>query len=218
MQRKRLGRTGLKVTEICMGTMTFGNQASEATAHAILDRALETGVNFIDTADIYPIPGAVKTAGRTEEVIGRWLKGKRQRVVLATKRGGLRWAGAQRRGVVQPAHPRRHRREPPPAADGLCRSLPDPLARHSDPAGGDRAGAARFGVLGQSAIRRLLQLRGVAPLQGALDKRFPLALSRFESVQPQYNLLSRGIERELLPLCAEESVGVMTYSPLAGVS
>ena len=85
MQLKRLGRTGLKVTEICMGTMTFGNQAPEEVAHAILDRALEAGVNFIDTADIYPVPGSVKTAGRTEEVVGRWLTDKRQRVGLATK-------------------------------------------------------------------------------------------------------------------------------------
>ncbi len=71
MQVKRLGRSGLKVTEVCVGTMTFGGQATEQVAHAILDRALEAGVTFVDAADIYPVPGTIETAGRTEENHGR---------------------------------------------------------------------------------------------------------------------------------------------------
>src|SRR5437764_8126890 len=85
MQIRRLGRTGLKVTSVCLGTMTFGQQADEAASFAILDRAAAAGVNFIHTADAYPVPPDPATAGRTEEFIGRWLKGRRDRFVLATK-------------------------------------------------------------------------------------------------------------------------------------
>src|SRR5580692_979027 len=88
MNQRRMGRTGLKVSEICLGTMTFAGQSDEATSFQILDVAAERGVTFIDTADAYPIPPEPETAGRTEEVIGRWLAiapGRRQQLVLATK-------------------------------------------------------------------------------------------------------------------------------------
>src|SRR5438093_5367483 len=85
MKTRRLGRTGLKVSEICLGTMTFGYQCDEKTSFAIMSKASEQGVYFIDTADVYPVPPSVETAGRTEEIVGRWLKGQRDRYVLATK-------------------------------------------------------------------------------------------------------------------------------------
>jgi len=85
MNIRCLGRTGLKVTEICLGTMTFGHQCDERTSHAILDKAAEHGVTFLDTADVYPVPPSLETAGRTEEIVGKWLHGKRDRFVLATK-------------------------------------------------------------------------------------------------------------------------------------
>ena len=85
MKIRRMGRTGLKVTELCLGTMTFGHQCDEPTSFAILNRAAEAGINFIDTADVYPVPPTPDTAGRTEEIIGKWLTGKRDRFVLATK-------------------------------------------------------------------------------------------------------------------------------------
>src|SRR5438309_841357 len=85
MQQRHIGRTGLKVSEICLGTMTFAGQCDEPTARAILDRATDQGVTFLDTADVYPIPPTPETAGRSEEVIGRWLEGRRDRFVLATK-------------------------------------------------------------------------------------------------------------------------------------
>src|SRR5947209_11663109 len=85
MKLRRLGNTGLKVSEICLGTMTFGHQCDEATSKAIMDRALAGGVMFIDTADVYPVPPTIETAGRSEEIVGRWLKGRRDRFVLATK-------------------------------------------------------------------------------------------------------------------------------------
>src|SRR5439155_9877752 len=85
MHHRRLGRTGLKVSEICLGTMTFGHQCDERTSFAILDRATERGVTFLDTADAYPVPPTPETAGRTEEILGKWLKGKRDAYVVATK-------------------------------------------------------------------------------------------------------------------------------------
>src|SRR5258707_930588 len=85
MKTRRLGSTGLKVSEVCLGTMTFGNQCDEAASFAILDRAAERGVTFLDTADAYPVPPTPETAGRTEEYIGKWLRGKRERFVVATK-------------------------------------------------------------------------------------------------------------------------------------
>jgi aryl-alcohol dehydrogenase (NADP+) len=195
--------------------MTFGNQASEETAHAILDRALEAGVNFVDTADVYPVPASVNTAGRTEEIVGRWLKGKRQRVVLATKCGarvgpGPNDQGSSRHHILDAidASLRRlqtdyvdlyqiHWPDTETPLEETVRALDDLV----------RWGKVRYVGCSNFEAWRLCKALWIS------DR---LALSRFESVQPQYNLLSRGIERELLPLCAEESVGVMTYSPLAG--
>src|SRR6516162_7080355 len=85
MMLRRMGRTGLKVSEICLGTMTFGHQCDEATSFAIMDKAAEQGVTFLDTADVYPVPPSPETAGRTEEIVGAWLQGKRDRYVVATK-------------------------------------------------------------------------------------------------------------------------------------
>src|ERR1700730_1499477 len=85
MKIGRLGRTGLKCSEIWLGTMTFGHQCDEKASFAIMSKAAEKGVTFFDTADVYPVPPSPETAGRTEEIVGRWLKGQRDRYVLATK-------------------------------------------------------------------------------------------------------------------------------------
>src|SRR5436309_11893957 len=85
MKIRRMGRTGLKVSEVCLGTMTFGYQCDEATSCAILNKAAEHGVFFLDTADVYPVPPSPDSAGRSEDIIGKWLEGKRDRFVLATK-------------------------------------------------------------------------------------------------------------------------------------
>src|SRR5580693_4197540 len=85
MDHSRLGRTGLQVSKLCLGTMTFGLQCDEPTSVSILDRAAEGGIDFIDTSDVYPLGGDLTTQGRTEEILGRWLAGKRDRFVVATK-------------------------------------------------------------------------------------------------------------------------------------
>lgn len=81
----QLGQTGLTVSRLVLGTMTFGLQTDDDTSRQILDAAADSGINFLDTADVYPLGGGLATAGRTEEIIGRWLKGKRDRFILATK-------------------------------------------------------------------------------------------------------------------------------------
>ena len=85
MRTVRLGRTGLKVSEICLGTMTFGLQTERDEAFAIMDVAEAGGIDFIDVADVYPVGGTLETVGRTEEIVGEWLAGKRDRFVVATK-------------------------------------------------------------------------------------------------------------------------------------
>src|SRR5690348_15112387 len=88
MKYTNLGATGLNVSRLCLGTMTFGLQTDEAVATSIMDTAAERGVNFFDTADVYPLGGELDTRGRTEEIVGRWLTGKRSRFILATKAYG----------------------------------------------------------------------------------------------------------------------------------
>ena len=90
MKLKPLGRTDLRVTEICLGTMTWGSQNTEAEGHAQIDMALEAGINFMDTAELYAVPGSPQTSGRTEEIIGNWLQqtGKRDNWIIASKIGG----------------------------------------------------------------------------------------------------------------------------------
>ena len=88
MQHVRFGSTGLQVSRLCLGTMTFGLQCDEKTSFSILDAAREAGITFIDTADAYPMGGTLEHVGRTEEFVGRWLRGQRENFVLATKCSG----------------------------------------------------------------------------------------------------------------------------------
>src|ERR1700752_2481407 len=88
MRHVNLGRTGLKVSRLCLGTMTFGLQCDEDTSRSIMDTAFDAGIDFFDTADVYPLGGGVEPAGRTEESVGRWMQGRRSSLVLATKASG----------------------------------------------------------------------------------------------------------------------------------
>jgi len=97
MDSIRLGRSGLQVSRLCLGTMTFGAQADEATSRSMLDAAADAGVNFIDTANVYPLGASSAERGETERIVGRWLQGRRDRVIIATKGGSpmgrLPWQG-----------------------------------------------------------------------------------------------------------------------------
>ncbi len=218
MKQRRMGRTGLKVSEICLGTMTFGGQSDEPASMRILDRAFEGGVTFIDTADAYPIPPEPETAGRTEEVIGHWLAGaagRRHQIVLATKcrirvGHGPNDQGLSRRHILT-ACEASLRRLQTDTIDLYQAHLPDPetpidetLRAFDDLV---RSGKVRYvGCSNYPAWQLALAL--------ATSERHGWA--RYDCVQPRYNVLYREIENELLPLCRDQGVGVIVFNPLAG--
>jgi 1-deoxyxylulose-5-phosphate synthase len=217
MEYRHLGRTGLRVPPLCLGTMTFGLQCDEPTSFAILDRAFEGGIDFIDTADVYPLGGDTKTAGRTEEIVGKWMRerGNRDRIVLATKCAGRMGGGPNDTGLsryhVQRAVEASLRRlgtdvidlyqvhsfDPTTPIDETLRALDDLV----------RSGKVRYiGCSNYPAWR----------LGEALATSERLGTARYDSLQPRYNLLYRDIETELLPLARNEGLGVIVYNPLAG--
>ena len=218
MKQRRMGRTGLKVSEICLGTMTFAGQSDETTSFRILDVATERGVTFIDTADAYPIPPDPATAGRTEEVIGHWLaapSARRHQLVIATKcriRVGVgpNDQGLSRRHILSAceASLRRLRTD---YIDLYQSHLPDPetpidetLRAFDDLV---RSGKVRYvGCSNYPAWQLALAL-------GTSEQH---DWARYDCVQPRYNVLYREIESELLPLCRDQGVGVIVYNPLAG--
>jgi aryl-alcohol dehydrogenase-like predicted oxidoreductase len=215
MQSRRLGHTGLKVSAICLGTMTFGRQADEATSFAILDKAAAAGVNFIDTADVYPVPPDLTTAGRTEEIIGRWLKPRRDQFVLATKcrirvGPGPNDEGLSRRHILKAIE------------DSLRRLATDSIdlyqAHSPDPDTPIDETLRAFEDLVRSGKVRYIGCSNYPAWQVALALGNSAAhgWAHFDCVQPRYNLLFRDIEAELLPLCRHVGLGVIAYNPLAG--
>jgi aryl-alcohol dehydrogenase-like predicted oxidoreductase len=211
----RLGRTGLPVSRLCLGTMTFGVQCDEPASCAILDRAAEGGITFLDTSDVYPLGGTPETVGRTEEILGRWLTGRRQQFIVATKCFGATGPRSWDRGLS-----RKHVLD---AIDASLRRLKTDYvdlyqAHHPDwetpldetlRAFDDvvRAGKARY--VGCSNFPAWQTAR-------ALGRSDVLGLARFNTVQPRYCLIARQIERDLLPLCEAEGLAVIPYNPLAG--
>jgi 1-deoxyxylulose-5-phosphate synthase len=215
MKHVRLGTTGLRVSRLCLGTMTFGHQCDEETSLAILDRAFAAGVTFIDTADVYPLGGGLSRVGRTEEIIGRWMQGRRDDVVLATKCVGQMserpWdRGASRRHVIDAVHASLRR---------LRTEWIDLYQLHQfDAETPVDETLSALDTLVQSGVVRYI---GCSNWQAfrvarALGRSEVLGVSRFASVQPRYNLLFREMERELLPMCLEEGVAVIPYNPIAG--
>jgi aryl-alcohol dehydrogenase (NADP+) len=216
MEHVRLGRTGLKVSRLCLGTMTFGLQCDEATSRAILDRAAEGGITFMDTADVYPLGGDVTTAGRTEEIIGRWLKERRREdFIVATKchypMGRLPFqSGNNRRHILSAAEAslkrlgtdvidlyQLHSHDPSTPLDETLEALNDLV----------RSGKVRYVGCSNHLAYHLARALGRSEARG---------FASYVSAQPRYNLLFREIERELLPLCLEEGIGVIPYNPIAG--
>ncbi|MBV9324817.1 MAG: aldo/keto reductase [Chloroflexi bacterium] len=215
MQLTRLGRTGLKVSRICLGTMTFGIQVDETQSRAILDHAADSGVSFIDTADGYPLFGNAQTVGMTEEILGRWLAGKRQNFIVATKcfatMGPNPWdRGTSRRHILD-------------AVDNSLRRLQtdwidlyqlhnfDPEVPYAETLEAldslVRNGKVRYIGCSNWPAFRIARAIGLSEARN---------WSRFDSVQPRYSLLFRQWERDVLPLCLEEGIGVICFSPLAG--
>ena len=214
MQHVRFGRTGLQVSKLCLGTMTFGLQCDEAASFAILDKAAQGGMTFIDTADVYPLGSTPELAGRTEEIVGKWLRGKREQFILATKCSGkmgpLAWQqGTSRKHVINAINAslkrlgtdyvdlyQVHHLDTNTPMDETLEAFDAVL----------RSGKARYiGCSNYQAWR----------LARAMGRSEAMGLHKFVSVQPRYSLLFRQNERELFPLCEEEGIAVIPYNPLA---
>ncbi|HEY1623411.1 MAG TPA: aldo/keto reductase [Streptosporangiaceae bacterium] len=215
MDHVRLGRSGLQVSRLCLGTMTFGLQSDEATAIAVLDKAADGGVDFLDTSDAYPLGGDLTTRGATEEILGRWLRGRRDRFIVATKcfapTGPAPFDGGNSRKHIMSAVEASLRR--------LRTDYIDLYQLH----GYDRATPIdeTLGALDDLVHQGKVRYTGCSnfltyQLVRAVGRSETLGLARFDSVQPRYNLLFRQIEREMLPFCGEEGVGVIPYNPIAG--
>jgi aryl-alcohol dehydrogenase-like predicted oxidoreductase len=211
MEYRSLGRTGVKVSVLCLGCMMFGGRTGPEDSYAIIDHALDAGINFLDTANVY-------SRGRSEEVTGEALKrnGKRQRVVLATKVHGTmadddpNMEGNSRRHIIQQceASLRRlqtdyidlyqiHRPQSDIPIDETLRALDDLI----------HAGKVRY--IGTSTY-------GAWQVVESLWVAKELGLNRFVCEQPPYNLLDRRIERDLLPVARTYGIGIIPWSPLAG--
>jgi aryl-alcohol dehydrogenase (NADP+) len=215
MEHARLGRTGLQVSRLCLGTMTFGLQSDESTSVAILDRAAGGGIDFLDSSDAYPLGGDLNTRGITEAILGRWLRGKRDRFIVATKcfapTGPAPFdAGNSRKHIMA-------------AVDASLRRLQTDYIDLYQLHGYDRATPIdeTLGALDDLVHSGKVRYTGCSnfltyQLVRAVGRTETLGLARLDCVQPRYNLLFRQIEREMLPFCLEEGVGVIPYNPIAG--
>ena len=218
MKYRHLGRTGLKVSELCLGTMQWGWTTDEASGFAVMDAFMEAGGNFIDTVDIYSIWAKDNPGGVSEEVIGRWMKarGNRDDVVLATKVRGPMWDGPNGEGLSR-AHImracedslRRLQVETIDLYQTHWRDKETPIEETLDTLDTlVKQGKVRYIGCSNYPAAWLMESLWVS------DKR---GLARFDSVQPHYNLLHRDeFERESQAVCVDYGVGVIPYSPLAG--
>jgi aryl-alcohol dehydrogenase-like predicted oxidoreductase len=212
MQFTKFGRTGLTVSRMILGTGTFGKQTDETQAHGMLDKAAEAGVNFIDTADIYP-PGA--EVGSSEIITGRWLGNKRGRFILGTKGGGAMgpapWDAGNSRKHILDAIEASLRRLKTDYIDLYQLHMDDPATSLVEMAEAMDT-IVRSGKVRYIGVSNFLAYR----LARALGRQDALRLTRFVSAQPRYNLLFREVERELLPLAQEDGIAVIPFNPLAG--
>jgi len=218
MEYRNLGRTGLKVSELCLGTMQFGWTTDEENAIKVMDAFVDAGGNFIDTADIYSTWAPNNPGGVAESIIGRWMKERKNRrdVVVATKVRGRMWPGPNGEGLSR-AHITQavedslrrlgtdyidlyqtHWYDEETPIEETLRALDDLV----------REGKVRYIGCSNYPAWRLCRALWVSDKQG---------LARYDSLQPHYNLVHRAeFERELMPLCREQGLGVIPYSPLAG--
>ncbi|WP_047865230.1 aldo/keto reductase [Rubrobacter aplysinae] len=209
MEYRRLGRTGLMVSELCLGTMTFGNEADEETSKGITDRFVEAGGNFVDTANVY-------SRGVSEEITGRAIENHdREDIVLATKfrfpmGDGPNDSGASRKHVIAACEASLKRL----GTDYIdlyqihCWDAHTPI---------EETLSALDDLVQSGKVRYI----GASNFTGwQLEKSIRVSeregLAHFDCLQPQYSLIVRDIEREVLPVCREEGLGVIPWSPLAG--
>ena len=222
MKSRRLGRSGIVVSDICMGTMTFGAQADEKTAFAILDRAYDAGIDFYDTAEMYPVPPKLEYAGLTEEIFGRWMKTRdRDSLIVATKVSGPShvWmkavhragkTGLDRHHIVR-ALEASLRRLQTDYVDLYQTHWPDPDMQHEETmyALDELVSSGKVRILGCSneTTWGLMKSLAASEMNG---------LARFETIQNNFSMNNRRFEDELAQACRKEQVSLIPYSPLAG--
>lgn len=222
MKQRQLGRTGIGVSEICLGTMTFGSMADEATSLRCLDKAYDAGVDFIDIAEVYPVPPDREYAGRSEEICGRWLAGKpRDGIVVATKVAGP--GGGWFRGPVREGRSALDRHHIQRAIEASLRRLgtdyvdlyqthwPDPNVPIE---------------VTLEALERLVEDGKVRAVGCSNESAYGVMKSlwvadrhgtaRYETIQNNYSLLNRRFEDELAGICRKEGLSLLPYSPIAG--
>ncbi len=222
MNKNRLGKSGIIVSEICMGTMTFGNQADEKKSFRIMDMAYDAGVDFYDTAEMYPVPPDAKYVGRTEEILGRWMKTKpRDSLIIASKvagpghgwitpplRGGK--TSLDRHHIVRAVEASLKRLDTD-YLDLYQTHWPDPDFPYEETmlALDELVHSGKVRILGCSneTTWGLCKSLSVSELHG---------LARYETIQNNFSLNNRRFEDELAQACRKEQVSLIPYSPLAG--
>ncbi|MEA2640505.1 MAG: hypothetical protein QOF51_1899 [Chloroflexota bacterium] len=218
MEYRNLGRTGLKVSELCLGTMQWGWTADEAAARDVMDAFAEAGGTFVDTADVYTRWAPNNPGGVSEEVIGRWMKerGNRREIVLATKNRGPMWDGPNGEGLSR-GHIVRA------VEDSLRRLQTDCIDLYQSHSMDQTVPIDETMRAYDDLVRQGKVLYVGASNYSAWGMAQALSASvardwvRYDALQPHYNLVHRGeFERELKPLCEDAGLGVMPYSPLAG--
>jgi aryl-alcohol dehydrogenase-like predicted oxidoreductase len=222
MKRRRLGRSGLVVSEVCLGTMTFGSMADEATSFAIMDRAFEAGVDFLDVAEVYPVPPHPKTAGRSEEIVGKWLaRHSRDAVVVATKIAGP--GGGWFPAVVRAGKTTIDRHAIERAVDASLRRLGTDHIDLYQTHWPDRDLPIEETLEGLARVVSAGKVRVVGcsnetayGLTKALWAADAHGLPRTETIQNNFSLLNRRFEDGLAEVCRRERVSLLPYSPIAG--
>jgi len=222
MQTKRLGKSAISVSTICMGTMTFGSQADEKTAFRILDKSLDAGINFFDTAENYPVPPKEEWAGVTEEILGRWMKTKRRdELIIATKVCGPShgWIkGSQRAGMTALD---RHNitRAIEASLTRLGTDYVDLYQTHWPDHG--TAYEETMEVLDELVRDGKVRIVGCSNetswgLMKSLAASERGGFARYQTIQNNFSLNNRRFEDELAQVCRQEHVSLIPYSPLAG--
>lgn len=222
MEQRRLGNSGIVVSDICMGTMTFGSQCDEPLSHQICDLAFDAGIDFFDAAEVYPVPPKAETVGLTEEIFGRWMKSKpRESVIVATKvtGPGHGWfkapvrsgkAALDRRQIVEACEQSLSR---------LNTDYIDLYQIHWPDHGMPYEEV--LGVLTELREDGLVRAIGCSNetswgLMKSLWAAESRELDRYQTVQNNFSLINRRCESELAQVCRRENVSLLPYSPLGG--
>src|SRR3989339_73205 len=217
MEHRRLGNSGLQVSELVLGTMTMGWQTDEKLSHRILDRAFDAGITLIDTADVYSSWVEGNPGGVSEQYIGKWMKTKsRYDVLIATKVRGRLWEGPKGDGLSR-AHIVRA------CEDSLRRLQTDHIDLYQCHSPDDETPIEEtVEAMGELVKQGKVRYLGVSNFPAWLTEKansyaLHIGMTQFISTQPKYNLICRrNFELELAPYCLEENIGVIPYSPLEG--